>query len=140
MAWTTYGPGTITYTVDAGTPVSFAQEVKGGGVEHEYEEVGEDTTYLDGTMDPAGEVRADHYVADCDFDFGSAGFYAFLFANDLQPAQVEYTPNTADGASWSGTVKLKLPDGAKAEKFGGKHSGQVKHTFIGNCTFIPGGP
>lgn len=140
MAWTTFGPGTLTYTVDAGTPVSFAQETKGGGIEHEYTEVGEDTTYLDGTTDPAGELRADHYTADCDFDLGSAGFYAFLYDNDLATATVEFTPNTAAGAKWAGDVRLKLPDGVKADKFGAKMTGTVKHSFVGPATFTPGTP
>ena len=137
MAWTTFGPGTLTYTIDAGTPTSFAQETKGGGIEHEYTEVGEDTTYLDGTEDPATEVRADHYTADCDFDLGAAGFYKFLYDNDLADAEVEFTPNTAAGANWSGTVRLKLPDGVKGEKFGSKMSGTVKHSFVGPVTFSP---
>jgi hypothetical protein len=140
MAWTKFGEGTLTYTIDAGTPVSFAQEVKGGGIEHEYTEVGEDTTYLDGTEDPAGEIRADHYVADCDFDLGAAGFYNFMYTNDLQSATVEFTPNDTASASWTGTVRLKLPDGAKGEKFGSKLSGSVKHSFIAPATFTPASP
>ena len=137
MTWTKFGPGTLTYTIDAGTPTTFAQEVKGGGIEHEYEEVGEDTTYLDGSVDPAGETRADHYVADCDFDLGSAGFYNFLFTNDLATAAVEFIPSDDAAASWTGDVRLKLPDGVKADKFGAKMSGSVKHSFVGPCDFTP---
>ena len=139
MAWTPYGPGTLTYTIgEPGSPVSFAQETKGGGIEHEYTEVGEDTTYLDGTEDPASELRADHFTADCDFDLGPTGFYAFLFENDLATAAVEFSPHTATGAKWAGDVRVKLPDGVKGEKFGAKMSGTVKHSFVGPCTFTPG--
>jgi len=138
MAATKFGAGTVTYTVDAGTPVSFEQEVKGGGVEHEYSEVGEDTTYLDGVTDPAGETRADTLTLDCDFDLGSAGFYKFLFDNDLKNATVEFEPNTATGAAWSGTVRLKLPDGATADEFAAKMSGTVEHKFVGPVVFTAG--
>lgn len=139
MAWTKFGAGTVTYTIgEPGTPVSFSQEVKGGGINHEYESVGEATTYLDGTTDPASETRADKLTLDCDFDLGSAGFYAFLFDNDLSDATVDFTPNTAAAASWSGTVRLKLPDGATADEFGAKLSGTVEHSFVGAVEFTPG--
>lgn len=137
MAWTPFGPGTMTVTVDAGTPLSFAIEVKGGGIEHEYTEVGEDTTYLDGTEDPAGELRADHFTADCDFDLGPDGLYNYLFTNDLTDATVAFAPHTATGAEWTGPVRLKLPDGVKGEKFGSKMSGSIKWSFVGPCTFTP---
>jgi hypothetical protein len=138
MAATKFGAGTVAYTIAAATPVSFEQEVKGGGIEHEYTEVGEDTTYLDGTTDPASEVRADTLTLDCDFTLGSAGFYAFLFDNDLADAEVVYTPNTAAAAKWEGTVRLKLPDGAKADEFGAKLTGTVTHKFVGPVEFTPG--
>lgn len=141
MAWTRFGNGTVTFTVGGGTAVDFALEVKGGGVEHEYDEVGDDTTYLDGTVDPAAKVRQDTLTLDCDFDLSSAsGFYAFLFANDLQDADVVFTPNTADGASWSGTVRLMLPDGAVADEFGAKMSGKVSLPFVGASVFAGGAP
>jgi len=135
MAATTWGPGTVTYTINAGTPTSFEQEVKAATIGHEYEEVGESVTYLDGSSEPAGETRADTLSLDCDFDLGSAGFYNFLYTNDLQVATVEYTPNTAVGASWSGDVKIKLPDGAAADEFAAKISGTVEHAFVGPVTF-----
>jgi len=139
MAATKFGPGTVAYTVgEPGTPVNFEQEVKGGGIGHEYEEVGESVTYLDGTTDPAGQTRADSLTLDCDFDLGSAGFYAFLFTNDLQDATVTYTPNTATAASWTGVVRLKLPDGATADEFSAKLSGTVEHQFVGPVEFTPG--
>lgn len=140
MAWTKFGPGSVTYTVGApGTPTSFSQEVKGGGVSHEYEEVGDPTTYLDGTTDPASENRVDKLTLDCDFDLGSAGFYNFLYTNDLQNATVEYVPNTTAAASWTGTVRLRLPDGATADEFSAKISGSVEHVFVGPATFVPAG-
>lgn len=139
MAWTKFGAGTVNYTVGAtGTPVEFSQEVKGGGINHEYEAVGEATTYLDGSEDPAGEKRADKLTLDCDFDLGSTGFYAFLYDNDLADAEVTFTPNTAAAASWAGTVRLKLPDGATADEFAAKISGTVEHSFVGPVVFTPG--
>ncbi len=137
MAWTKFGIGTVTFTIEAGTPVSFEQEVKGGGISHEYEEVGEAVTYLSGLTDPASEVRGDKLSLDCDFDLGSTGFYNFLFTNDLRDATVTFTPNTAAEAMWTGTVRLKLPDGATADEFGAKISGSVELAFVGPVAFTP---
>ena len=136
MATVKFGPGTLTYTVGSpGTPQEFSQEVKSGGVNHSYEEVGEATTYLDGTTVPAGEVRADSLTYEADFDLSATGLYQFLLTNDLQDATVEFTPNTTAGASWTGTVRLKLPESATAESFGALISGSVEHMFIGPVTF-----
>lgn len=138
MPFTKFGPGTVTYTIGSpGTPTEFAQEVKGGGIQHSYEEVGEATTYLDGTAETPTEVRADSITLDCDFDLGAAGFYNFMYTNDGASATLDYTPNTLDGAGWAGTVKIKLPDGATADSFGAKLSGTVEHAFIGPATFTP---
>lgn len=138
MAWTKFGPGTVSFTIAAGTAQSFAQEVKGGGIAHEYQEVGEATTYLNGVTDPASMVRGDTLKLDCDFDLGSAGFYAFLYTNDLVDASVEYTPNTVTDATWTGMVRLRLPDGVTADEFGAKFSGSVELQFVGEAIFTPG--
>lgn len=137
MPATLFGPGTVEFTIDAGTPQSFAQEVKGGGVGHEYAEVGEAATYLDGTTDPAGEVRNDSLTLECDFDLGTAGLYYFLYTNDLRNATATFTPNDAAAASWTGTVRLKLPDGAVADQFGAKIAGTVELAFVGPAVFTP---
>lgn len=139
MAWTVFGPGTVSLTVSGGTAETFEQEVKGGGVQHEYEDVGEDTTYLDGTTDPASKQRTDTVTLDCDFDLSSAtGFYAYLFDNDLEDATITFTPNTAAGGTWTGTVRLQLPDGATADEFGGKMTGTVELPFVGKAVFAAG--
>jgi hypothetical protein len=138
MPKTKFGPGTMTFTVAAGPPVEFAQEVKGGGITHEYSEAGEATTYLDASSESAGATRGDKLAVTCDFDLGAAGLYAFLDTNDLLDAAVVYTPNTASGASWTGTVQLRMPDGATAENFGAKISGGLELPFIGKAVFEPG--
>lgn len=140
MAWTKFGAGTVNFTVNAGTAAEFSQEVKGGGIQHEYEEVGESVTYLDGTTDAAGEKRVDKVTLDCDFDLGSTGFYNYLFTNDLLDATIAFSPNTDAAAAWGGTVRLKLPDGATADEFGAKLSGTVELTFVGPATFTPTPP
>jgi hypothetical protein len=140
MPATRFGPGTVSFTVGGGSATSFEQEVKGGGIGHDYEDVGEAVTYLDGTLDPAGKQRMDKLTLECDFDLGSAGFYAFLATNDLMDATVDYVPNTANGASWTGTVRLQLPDGAVADEYGSKLSGTVEMEFVGFSTFAPAVP
>ena len=138
MAWTPFGPGTVSLTVGGGTAANFEQEVKGGGVEHEYEDIGDKTTYLDSSVSPAGKARTDTVTLDCDFDLGSTGFYQFLFTNDLAEAEISFVPNTAATAEWSGTVLLTLPDGATADEYGAKMSGTVELVFVGPCTFTAG--
>lgn len=141
MATVKFGPGTLTYTLTggSGTAQEFAQEVKSGGINHGYEEVGEATTYLSGTTVPAGEIRADSLTYEADFDLSGAGLYQFLMTNDLSDATVEFTPNTTAGASWTGLVRLKLPESATAESFGALISGSVEHAFVGPVTFTPAG-
>ena len=140
MASQRWGPGTVTFTVTggAGSPESFEQEVKGGGVNHEYSDVGDTVTYLDGMVDPAGKQRLDKLTLDCDFDLGATGFYKFLADNDLKDATLDYVPNTANGAAWTGTVRLQLPDGAVGDEYGAKISGTVEVEFVGLSTFTPG--
>lgn len=138
MPKTKFGSGTMTFTIAGGEPVQFAQEVKGGGITHEYSESGEATTYLDGSSEGAGSTRGDKLAVNCDFDLGVGGLYAFLDTNDLVQAAVVFTPNTAVGASWTGTVELRLPDGATAENFGAKISGGLELPFIGKAVFSPG--
>lgn len=139
MAKTTFGPGVLTYTISGGTATEFAQEVRAVTITHEYEEVGESVTYLDGSSDVPGVMRADSITADCDFDLGTTGFYNFLSVNDGQQCGVVYTPNTVDGASWAGNVRLRLPEDVSAESFGAKLAGSVTHPFIGTVAFTPAG-
>lgn len=139
MAWTKFGPGTLTYTIAEGTATEFAQEVRAVTIAHEYEEVGEAVTYLDGTSDVPGSTRNDSVTAECDFDLGSAGFYNFLFQNDGATATVSYIPSTADGATWGGAVQLRLPEDVAAEGFGAKLTGSVTHPFVGPVSFTPAG-
>jgi hypothetical protein len=135
MAATRFGPGTLTFTIDAGTPADFAAEVKGGGVTHSYENVGDPITYLDGTAEPVGATRIDGLTFEVDNDLTAAGLYQFLLTNDLVLADFVYTPNTASGASWAGIVQLRLPDGVQGESYGAKLTGSVELAGSGPFTF-----
>lgn len=138
--WTRFGPGTLKFTVltPPGTATAFEQEVRAVTVGHEYEEVGESVTYLDGTNDPAGARRSDKLSAECDFDLGSAGFYKFLFTNDMKNATCEYVPNTTKAAKWAGTVRLQLPTEVTAEEWQAKLTGTVELPFVGAVVFTSG--
>jgi hypothetical protein len=140
MAATKFGPGTVTFTVvtPPGTAASFEQEAKGGGITHEYEDIGESVVYLDGSSTPVSATRADTLSLDCDFNLGAAGFYKFLFDNDLQQATAEFTPETAVGAKWAGTVQLRLPGEVTGEEFGALLTGTVELAFVGPAVFTAG--
>lgn len=134
---TKLGPGTVT----VGTvPLDFSAECKGAKIIHNYEEIGEATTYLDGHTHSASEVRADAFGAQLDNDLGAAGLYAFLYTNDLTEQPLTYTPNTDEGAIWAGTVKLKLPDEIGADEFGSPIASEVEWPAAGKFTFTPGTP
>ncbi len=139
MAFTKFGPGTLTYTISGGTAVEFAQEVKGVTMSHSYETSGDPVTYLDGSSDLPGSTRADGITAEVDMDLTETGFYNFCFVNDGQQANVVYVPNTVDGASWSGIVQIALPEDVAAESFGSKISGSISHQFVGAVAFTPAG-
>ena len=138
--WARFGPGTLKFTVLAppGTATPFEQEVLGGGIKHEYEDVGEDVTYLNGFTDPAGARRSDSFSAECDFDLTAAGLYKFLSTNDLLNATIEFVPNTASGAKWGGTVRLQLPAEVTYEEWQSKPTGTLELPFVGLCTFTAG--
>jgi len=138
--WARFGPGTLKFTVlsPPGTATAFEQEVRAVTVGHEYEEVGESVTYLDGTNSPPGAKRNDSLSAECDFDLGSTGLYKFLFTNDMKNATCEYVPNTAIGAKWSGTVRLQLPAEVAAEEWQAKLTGTLELPFVGAVVFTAG--
>lgn len=129
MSYTTFGPGTVTVTVDGGggTALDFSCEVKSARVLHTYEEVGEARTMLCGEKRNTSEVRADGIGLSLENDFGAGGLYTYLIANDLKPATVVYTPNTSDGASWSiAGVALRLPEEVAADEFGAPLASEVE--------------
>jgi hypothetical protein len=133
----TLGPGTVSVKVGAGAAKQFEAECKSAAITHEYEDVGESTTYLDGHTHGGSRTRMDGFKASLDNDFGSAGLYKFLLDNDLEEATLEYMPSTAAGAKWSGTVTLTLPSELGADEFGAVLASEVEWTGVGTFTFTP---
>lgn len=129
-----FGPGTITL---GATPLDFSCEVLGGRVTHTYEEVGETRTMLCGTAKPSSKSRTDGLSFDLENDLTDTGMYSYLLANDLTEAAFVYTPNTADGASWAGTVQLVLPADIGADEFGAPIVSSVEFAGVGAFTFTP---
>jgi len=131
---TVLGPGTVTIGV---TPMDFSAECKGAKILHNYEDVGEATTYLDGHTHGQAQSRTDGFGASLDNDLSAAGLYAYLYTNDLTEQPLTYTPNTAAGASWTGTVKLTLPDEIGADEFGTPIASEVEWASPGQFEFVP---
>lgn len=132
IATTKFGPGTV--TLGEGTPLDFSCEVLGGTVNHEYEDVSDARTTLCGDI-IAGQVRRkDGVTFQLVNDLTTAGLYAYLMTNDLEESAIAYEP-AEGGASWSGTVQLRLPDTIGADEFGADLESEVTWPAVGLLTF-----
>ena len=109
-----FGPGTVTFDGDA-----FECEVSGGAVTHSYTETERKAALCDTSAPPPTKQRGpDGLKLSLVNDLTESGMYAYLHANDLSTVAVEYVPNTASGAKWSGDVTLTLPDEIGAGAWG----------------------
>ena len=129
-----FGPGTMTIGT---TPLAFECEVLGGKVTHAYEDVGEARTMLCGTERPSSKKRTDGLSFNLENDLSAAGLYAYLVTNDLTEVPFDYTPNTANGASWTGSVQVTLPSEIGADEFGAPIVSAVEWAGVGAFTFTP---
>lgn len=129
-----FGPGTITV---GSTPVDFSCEVLGGKVTHAYEDVGQARTMMCGTERPASKKRTDGLSFNLENDLSAAGLYAYLVTNDRDEVPFSYEPNTANGATWTGTVQLSLPAEIGADEFGAPIVSAVEWAGVGAFTFTP---
>jgi hypothetical protein len=134
-SYTPFGPGTMTI---GATPYAFDCEVLGGQVTHAYEDVGEARTTLCGDVRPAGKRRTDGLTFNLENDLTAAGLYAYLVTHDLEEVVFAYEPNTAYGATWTGTVVLTLPGEIGADEFGAPIISSVEWGGVGSFTFTPG--
>lgn len=135
--WEPLGAATVEITVPAGgAGVDFAGEFKNAFVLHAYEEIGESRTMLDGTERTATEKRTDGFKGDTENDLTGAGLYQLLYANDLQTADLVFT-QTESGASWAGTIKLKLPPEVGADAFGTPIVSSIEWRGVPTFTFTP---
>jgi hypothetical protein len=134
---TPLGPGTVTI---GSTPLDFSCEVIGAKVTHEYEETTESRTRLCGDAVPAVTSRADGFTAELENDLSAAGLYAYLQTHDMESAPFVFTPNTSDGASWTGTVVLRLPSEIGADEFGAPIASSIEWPAVGSLTFETGTP
>lgn len=128
--FTNLGPATITLAGD-----DFSGEFLNFTIGHEYEDVGEDRTMLDGTERLSGDRRADSVSGDVENDLTGVGLYAYLYANDGQIVDFEAVLNTGEGATWAGQVKLRLPSEIGADEFGAPIASSVEWNVVGPLTF-----
>lgn len=135
-SYTKLGPGTISATV-GGAEIDFSGECLTATIKHEYEDVGESRTMLDGSKRGASQVRNDGISASVENDLTAAGLYKWLIDNDGQEAEVTYTPNTGAGAKWvlSG-VTLRLPSEIGADEYGSPLASEVEW-LGGTAEFTP---
>lgn len=133
-SFTVLGDGLLTLGT---TPSDFSGEVLGATVTHEYEDVGEARTMLDGTVRPAGQKRIDGFTASVENDLTASGLYNFLVTNDGTEQAFVFTPNTVDGASWTGTMVCRLPGDIGADEYGSPIVGEIELVAVGNLNFTP---
>lgn len=134
--YTLLGPGTVKLGPTE-TATDFSGEVVGAKILHTYEESGEARKMLDGTDRPTSRTRTDGFSASIENDLTAAGLYQFLVTNDLDQVQLQFTPNTAAGAKWVGTVVLALPGEIGTDKFGNPIVSDVSWGGVGVFTFTP---
>lgn len=133
--YTELGPGTVTVQVGQGTATDFSGEVLSATVRHEYEDVGETRTMLNGDKRGASQTRSDGISLSVENDLTAAGLYQYLVTNDGAQATVVYTPNTAAGASWTvADVTLRLPAEVGADEYGAPLASEVEWSG-GTATF-----
>jgi hypothetical protein len=130
-----FGPGTVTVMT---TPINIEAEVLGGKITHTYEDVGESHTHMDGSQHAASRNRTDGVSLSVENDLTDAGIYYLLQQHDLETAPIVFTPNTANAASWAGTVQLSLPAEIGADEFGAYIVSQVEWAGVGKFTFTAG--
>ena len=136
-----FGPGTVTITWDGDTPTSIECEVTGGGVGHNYDTVSQATRLCDTTKRPDRLVRAgDTLSLDVTPDFDGPSVYSAFHEHDLEDAQIVFTPNTATGASWAGTVTTQLPSEVSAAEWGEDFTGTIELQSTSTFVFTPAGP
>lgn len=133
-AFTVLGDGTLTL---GETPQDFSGEVLGATITHEYEDIGNERTLLDGTVRPASQKRTDGFTASVESDLTATGLYQYLVTNDLDEVALAFTPNTADGAQWAGTVVATLPGSVGSDEYGAPIVADVELTGVGAFTFTP---
>jgi hypothetical protein len=137
-SYTVWGPGTFTLKVGAGTAVDYSDECMSFAVNHTYTDVGQARRPLSGIPRAANANRdPDSVTIGLETDLTTSGLYAFLHTNDLAEAELDYTPSTADTASWAGTVILRLPETVDGPEYGAPLTAQVTFQCKGELLFTP---
>lgn len=139
MPFTRFGPGTITLGETA-TACDFTCEVLGFEITHDYSDIGQARTTLCGDVRGATVNETGSIKFTLENDLGADGFYAWVQDQDPSVAvPFVFTPNTADGASWSGDVLPRKPN-VKADEYGAPIGGDVTFPLVGVPVFTPSTP
>lgn len=118
---------------------SFETEVTGGSVTHGYDEIERKATLADTAKPVPKKVAAgDTVKVNLLNDLSATGYYAFAQTNELKEGTVVYTPNTAAGASWTGTVTVLLPEEVGADEWGAELESSVEFPVTGRLAFTNG--
>jgi hypothetical protein len=132
-SFTVLGDGVLTL---GETPVAFEGEVLGASITHEYDEA-DQRRMLSGDVRSGTATRTDGLTASVENDLTAAGLYAYLEANDMTDVPMSFTPNSADGAEWTGTVTCRLPGSIGADEYGTPIVSDVELPGVGKFTFTP---
>lgn len=137
-ALATFGPGTFTIKIGAGTAVDYSGECTSFVVNHAYADVGSTRTMLNGDIRRAKKRRdPDSVTIGLEPSLTDVGLYAVLQANDLVTALLEYVPSTASGAEWSGDVELSLPESVEGSEYGAALTSSLTLNCVTTLVFTP---
>lgn len=128
------GPCTITIGTAPGT--DFSGEFLNVHIVHNYEDIGDPRTMLNGDKRAAARVRTDGITGSVENDLTAAGLYQYLYTNDQTDADITIT-QTESGAAWTGQVSLALPAEVGADEFGSPIVADLELTAVGTFTFTP---
>lgn len=139
MSGVAFGPGTVTFTwPGGGVAEHYECEVTSGSISHSYEDVDQATRLCDTVKRPARRVRVgDGITLSLVTSLDADGLYARLHEHDLEEVQVEFVPNTAVGAGWSGTVVAQLPSEVSAGEWGSDLEAEIELQSPGLFEFTP---
>jgi hypothetical protein len=132
-SFTVLGDGVLTL---GESPAPFEGEVLGASITHEYDEA-DQRTMLNGDIRQGNSSRIDGLTASIENDLTASGMYAYLQTNDGQAVPMSFTPNSADGAEWTGTVTCRLPATIGADEYGSPIVSDVELPGVGKFTFVP---
>ena len=137
MPSTKLGPGTLKIGA-TGTEIDVSCQLNGGRITTNVDE-GDSVTTLCGTTEP-GAINFDHEFTgniNTDQAAGAAGLFALSWSAKGTEQAFEYTPNTAEGTTATGTLII-TPLDFGADAYGDRMASDFTWPIVGDPVFTYG--